>query len=155
MRPASAHLLQLLARGHLLGEQRGLDAVEQAFEPADQLGLRDPQFGVRRHAVVGERQREPLEFVAQFGRQPVLELANAGAVDLAQPVAAGVVERCGPHLLEQLLDHGADAHHLRRLLDEVGQRLGVAVLVGSVGIAADDLDVVVVGVGSHFPPRHS
>ena len=26
--------------GHLLGEQRGLDAVEETFEPADQLRLR-------------------------------------------------------------------------------------------------------------------
>ncbi len=131
--PCPAHLLQLLARGHLLGEQRGLDAVEQPFQPADQLRLCDPQLGVRRHAVLGERQREPLEFLAQFGRQPVLEFANAGAVDVAQPVAAGVVERCGPHLLQQLLDHGADPHHLRRLLDEIGQRLDVAVLVGSAG----------------------
>ena len=34
------------ARRHLLGEQRGLDAVEQALEPADELGLGDPQLGV-------------------------------------------------------------------------------------------------------------
>src|SRR5215217_143776 len=114
------HLLQLLARGHLLGEQRGLDAVEQAFEPADQLGLSDSQFGVRWDGVLGERQREPLEFVAQFGCQAVFELADAGAVDVTQPVAAGVVERRGAHLLEQLLDHGADPHHLRRLFDEIG-----------------------------------
>src|SRR5690349_17795653 len=32
-RPALAHLLKLLLRLHLLGEQRGLDAVEQALEP--------------------------------------------------------------------------------------------------------------------------
>ena len=47
---ALAHLLQLLAGRHLLGEQRGLDAVEQPFQPADQLRLRDAQFGVRRDA---------------------------------------------------------------------------------------------------------
>ena len=47
-RQAAAHLLQLGAGGHLLGEQRGLDAVEQALQPADQLGLGDPQLGVRR-----------------------------------------------------------------------------------------------------------
>ncbi len=50
-------------------------------------------------------------------------------VDLAQPVAAGVVQRSGPHLLEQLLDHRADPHHLRGLLDEVGQRLAVGVVL--------------------------
>ena len=63
-------------------------------------------------------------------------------VDLAQPVAAGVVERCGAHLLEQLLDHRADPHHLRGLLDQVCQR---PVVVAGVAVrTADDLDVVVV-----------
>ncbi len=37
-------------------------------------------------------------------------------------VRDGVVERRGAHLLEQLLDHAADAHDLRGLLDEVGDR---------------------------------
>ncbi len=32
-----AHLLQLRPGGHLLGEQGGLDAVEQALQPAHQL----------------------------------------------------------------------------------------------------------------------
>ena len=39
----------LVERGpgrHLLGEQGGLDAMEQPLQPADQLGLGDPQFGV-------------------------------------------------------------------------------------------------------------
>ena len=152
-----------VARRHLLGEQRGLDAVEQAFEPADQLGLRDPQLGVRRHSVLAERQRQPLELVAQFRRQPVLELADAGAVDLAQPAAAGVVERCRAHLFEQLLDHGADPHHLGRLLDEVGHDLPSASSPRvDRPVAADDLDVVVVGVRTHpfrsrlrSSPRHS
>ena len=39
-------LLELLAGRHLLGEQRGLDAVEQALEPADELGLGDAQLGL-------------------------------------------------------------------------------------------------------------
>src|SRR5712671_2081537 len=38
---ALAHLLELLLGLHLLREQRRLDAVEEAFEPADELGLRD------------------------------------------------------------------------------------------------------------------
>ena len=45
-RERAAHLLQLTPGRHLLGEQRGLDAVEQALQPADQLGLRDPQLGL-------------------------------------------------------------------------------------------------------------
>ena len=43
----AAHLLQLLLRGHLLGEQGRLDAVEEPLEPTDQLRLRDAQLGVR------------------------------------------------------------------------------------------------------------
>src|SRR4051794_5470350 len=38
----AAHLLQLCPGSHLLGVDRGLDAVEEALEPADELGLRDP-----------------------------------------------------------------------------------------------------------------
>ena len=117
-----AHLFELRPGRHLLGEQRRLDAVEQPLEPADELGLRDPQFGVGRNRVVAEGQGEPFEFVAQFGGEALFELADRGLVDLLEPGAAGVVERCGPDLLEQLLDHGADAHDLGRLLDHVGQR---------------------------------
>jgi hypothetical protein len=40
-------------------------------------------------------------------------------VDVAQPVAAGVVQRRRPDLLEQLLDHRADPHDLGRLLDHL------------------------------------
>src|SRR6516164_10747802 len=43
---ALAHLLELCASRHLLGEQRGLDAVEQPLQPADQLRLGDAQLGV-------------------------------------------------------------------------------------------------------------
>ena len=45
----AAHLLELLARNHLLGEQRGLDPVEEPLQPADQLGLGDPELCVARH----------------------------------------------------------------------------------------------------------
>src|SRR5271166_1204814 len=118
---AMAHLLQLGAGGHLLGEQRGLDAVEQPFQPADQLRLGDAQLGVRRHGVLIERQGEPIELLTQLRCQALFELADARGVNLAQPVAAGLIERCRAHLLEELLDHGADPHHLGRLLDQVGQ----------------------------------
>ena len=70
-RQRPAHLLELRPGGHLLGEQGGLDAVEQALQPADQLGLGDPQLGLARRVVLGERQREPLELLDQFGGQPL------------------------------------------------------------------------------------
>src|SRR3954452_19712624 len=43
---APAHLLELLLRHRLLGEQRRLDPVEETFEPTDELSLRDPQLGL-------------------------------------------------------------------------------------------------------------
>ncbi len=54
-RQGAPHLLQLGAGRHLLGEQRGLDAVEESLQPAHQLGLRDAQFGLAGHGAVGER----------------------------------------------------------------------------------------------------
>jgi hypothetical protein len=56
-RQRPAHLLQLGSRRHLLREQGGLDAVEQALQPADQLRLRDPDLGLAGQLVVGKRQR--------------------------------------------------------------------------------------------------
>ena len=47
-RQCAAHPGQLLLGGHLLGDQRGLDPVEKALEPADKLSLRDPQLGIAR-----------------------------------------------------------------------------------------------------------
>src|SRR5690606_25868810 len=152
---ALAHLLQLGAGGHLLGEQRGLDAVEQALQPTDQLGLRDAQLGVGRHRLLGERQGQPFQLVPQLRRQPLLELAHRGTVDLLEPGAAGVVERSGPHLLEQLLDHGADAHDLGRLLDHVGQRLALlGALVGALAaLFACHRDAVRVAGAIDLPGR--
>src|SRR5688572_17754247 len=51
-------LVELLAGGQLLREQRRLDPVEQALEPAHELGLGDAQLGVGRHVVDLERQRQ-------------------------------------------------------------------------------------------------
>ena len=64
-----AHLLQLGPGGHLLGEQRGLDAVEQTLQPADQLGLGDPQLGVGRGGVLAERQGDPFQLLDQLRGQ--------------------------------------------------------------------------------------
>jgi pimeloyl-ACP methyl ester carboxylesterase len=124
---ATAHLLQLDAGGHLLGHQRRLDAVEQALQPADQLGLRDAQLRLGRGLVAVERQRQALQLLAQLGRQALLELGDGAGVDLLEAVAALLVQGGHAHLLQQLLDHAADPHHLRRLLDELG---GIAGLPG-------------------------
>ena len=42
-----AHLVELGPGRHLLGHQGGLDPVEQALQPSDQLGVGDPQLGIR------------------------------------------------------------------------------------------------------------
>ena len=123
-RQGAAHLLELSPGRHLLGEQRGLNAVEQSLQPADQLSLGDPQLGVGGRRLVGERQRDPLELVHQFRREPVLQLRDRGLVDGLQPLPAGLVQRSRLHLVQQLPDHVADPHHLCRLLDHVGHRLG-------------------------------
>src|SRR5262249_40087851 len=97
---AAAHLLELLLRLHLLGEQRGLDAVEQALEPADELRLRNAQLALRRR-VAAERQRHLVELLAQIGREDLLELVHRALVDLLQGTAAGVVERRAARFVEQ------------------------------------------------------
>src|SRR5919112_568030 len=117
-RQATAHLLELRPGRHLLGHQRGLDALEQALEPADELGLRDPQLGVRGGGVGGERGAQAVQLVAEVRRQALLQLADRLREDLAEPVA-GVV-------LQQLLDHGADPHDLRGLLHHALDSLVVA-----------------------------
>ena len=81
-RQRSAHPGQLLLGSHLLGDQRGLDPVEQALEPADKLSLRDPQLGVARCSRA-ERQRDPVEFLDQLRRQTVLEFVDRAAVNLS------------------------------------------------------------------------
>ena len=119
---AAAHLLELGAGGHLLGEQRGLDAVEEALQPADQLRLRDAQLGVGGRVALAERQRQPFELVEQLRRQALLELLDRAPVDLLEPRPAGLVQRRRPHLVEQLLDHAADPHDLGRPRHQVRDR---------------------------------
>src|SRR6478609_1490485 len=132
-RECPTHLLELGTRGHLLGVDRGLDAVEEALEPAHELGLRDPQLSLGRRALLGERQRQPLELLDQLGGETGLELLDRGGMDVLEAVAAGLVEGRGLHLLEELADHAADPHDLRRLLDQLGDvALALAVLVVTV-----------------------
>ena len=101
---------------------------------------------------------KPGELVAQLGGQAVAELLDGVLVDLAQPVARGLVERRRPYLLEQLLDHRADAHDLGRLLDHVGEVALVVVLLQRLAVGRDEEDRVFglrLGHGhSDHPPRH-
>ena len=149
-RQGAADLRQLLLRRHLLGEQRCLDAVEQALEPSDELCLRDAQLRLGGHAAT-ERQGQAVEFFPQLRRQALFELADRGFVDLAQPLTARFVQRSGPDLLQKLLDHRADPHHLGGLLDHarnlfrvIGSvvRVTAGVLAGVGGV--DDLRIGVI-----------
>ncbi len=83
-----------------------------------------------RRRVLAERQRQPLQLVAQLGRQAVLQLDDRPLVDLPEPVAAGLVERRRADLLQQLLDHAADPHDLGRLLDQAGRVLALGAGLG-------------------------
>src|SRR5438552_2516321 len=121
----SVELLQLRTSRHLLGEQRGLDAVEEALEPPHELGLRDAQLGVGGR-LVGKRQRELRQLVAQLWREALGELTYRRLVDLAEASAALVVERRPSHLFEELPDHRADAHDLGGLLDDLTRLCAVA-----------------------------
>ena len=78
-----AHVLELALGLHLLGEQRGLNAVEQTFEPTDELGLRDAQLGLAR-GVARERQRDVGELLAEVGGEDLLEPVDRALVDLLQ-----------------------------------------------------------------------
>ena len=80
-RERSTHLLQLGPRRHLLRIYRRLDAVEEAFQPADELRLGDPQLRVAR-GLVAEGQSETVKLLDQLGGQPVLELLDRRLVDL-------------------------------------------------------------------------
>src|ERR1700752_4853789 len=52
-----AHLLELGPGRHLLGEERGLDALEQSLQPSHQLGLGNAQLALARHLLRAERGR--------------------------------------------------------------------------------------------------
>src|ERR1700730_7252871 len=87
-----AHVLELTLGLHLLREQGRLDAVEQPFQPAHELGLRDAQLGFT-GGVARERHPHLSELLAQIGRQDLFELVDRSLVDLLERAAAFVVER--------------------------------------------------------------
>ena len=128
-----AHLLQLLLGRHLLRHHRGLDAVEEALQPAHQLGLGDAQLRLARGALV-ERQHDLAELLAEVLRQDLAQLGQRPFVDLAQALPAGVVERRLAHLLQHALDHGGDADQLRGLRHRLP--LGASSLAASSAPAA-------------------
>src|SRR5271163_152047 len=128
---ALAHLLELGPGGHLLGHQRRLNAVEESFEPADELRLCDAQLGIARR-FVPEGWRHTLELGHQIGREHLREVTNGLLVDLAQPHPTLLVERCRPHLVEQGLDHGADAQDLGGLVHRFGLALLPLLATGTV-----------------------
>ncbi len=76
-------------------------------------------------------------------------------MDLYQPRSTGFIQRRTAHLFEELLDHRADTHDLRGLLDEIGQRrLAVPAATGlrwdctdrlTVGTNHDDRGLCVIG----------
>jgi hypothetical protein len=139
--------------------------VEDALQPAHELRLGDAQLGVGRRLALGERQGDPLQLLPELRRQPLLQLTDRRGMDVAQPVAARVVQRRRADLLEQLLDHGADPHDLRRLLHHLADgQLPVPVAVAvaphrhradrsSVGTHDDDLLRALVAVSGcgHAP----
>ena len=77
------------------------------------------------------------------GARPCSSSRIDDCVDVAQPVAARLVEGRRPDLLEQLLDHRADPHDLGRLLDHLAdvERAVVAVVVLGHRHGADRLPV--------------
>src|SRR5438034_11601439 len=54
---ATPHLCKLRARLHVLRPQRRLDPVEETLEPADELGLCDPDLRLARRPLERDRQR--------------------------------------------------------------------------------------------------
>jgi hypothetical protein len=90
------------------------NTVEQALRPADQLGLRDPQLTAR-HRVVREQERD--RSARRLGCEPasssLIERSWISRSRFRPPRREGRTA----NLLEQLLDHAADPHDLRGLVD--------------------------------------
>ena len=111
--------------GGMLGREGGLDAVEEALQPANQLGLGDPQLRVRRRSVRGEGQGDPFQLLDQCRRETVLQFLDGAFMDSGQPCPRRVVERGGFHFVQELLHHGADPHHLRGFVHEILELAGL------------------------------
>jgi len=77
--------------------------------------------GGGRHAVL-ERQGEHAQFLLKVWRQGLGQFHDRALVDLGQAFAAGFIEVGALDLVEELLDHRPDAHHLGRGGHRLGQR---------------------------------
>src|SRR5690606_19048514 len=108
------HPLELLAGRHLLGDQRRLDPVEQALEPADQLRLGHAELDLGGHRALGEVEGQLAELRRELGRQGRLELGDRALVDVAQLTPGRLVQRRAAERFEQLLADGPGADDLGR-----------------------------------------
>ena len=81
-------------------------------------------------------ERQAVELGPQVRRQSLGQFLDRRLVDLPQPGPALLVQRGVANLLQQLLDHGADAQDLGRLLDRFGVRPRHLAVLGRGG---DDL----------------
>ena len=79
------------ARLHVLRPQRRLDPVEETLEPADELGLCDPDLRLARRPL--ERDRQRVELLLQIPREALPQCRERAVVDLAQAFPARLVHR--------------------------------------------------------------
>ena len=103
-RAATPHLFDLALRHRLLREQRGLDSVEQAFEPADELRLRDPQLRVG-GLVAREREHDFAELLSEVGGEDAFELVERLLVDLPEHGADRRRRAGAAHFVEHRAHH--------------------------------------------------
>ncbi|CAB4957960.1 unannotated protein [freshwater metagenome] len=116
--------------------------MEQPLEPAHELGLSDAQLGLSGGDIVGEGQRDALELVDELRGESGFELGYRAGMNLLESLPGLLVERRRLHLVEQLLHHAADAHHLGRLLDHLSEgACGVIAIAAGGGQRADRLPV--------------
>ncbi len=83
---APAELLELRPGRRLLREHRGLDTVEQALQPADQLGLGDPDLRFARHRADGRGERGELLLQIRGDRRS--QFLNGALIHVRQPLAS-------------------------------------------------------------------
>lgn len=112
-RAGGRNVAQLLLRRQglvrdFLHRQGCLDAPEQPFQPAHQLGLGHPQLGFGGSGIGWEGQADPVQFPGQFRGDSVLNLENGLLIDARQPVPRTLIQGSIAHLLQQLPDRPAD-----------------------------------------------
>src|ERR671919_579296 len=114
--PAAPNLLEGRLGLHVLGPQRGLDAVEQSLEPAKKLRLGNAYLRLAGRVV--QRPHEGAQLLLEIGRQRVLQLVDRGPIYLGQAVPTGVIDPAPADLLDQLSDHRGDPEQLGGVGDD-------------------------------------